>query len=334
MKTPNIVTGVKKEPFLGILHGPHGIGKTCFGMKMPNAIYITGEETGEYDITRFDKCESWEDFMSCLNYLRDSQHDYKSLVIDTLDSIESLLFKKILKDDPKHPSSMAVACGGYGKAFEKAMNMMYDVRDNYLSKLRAKGMHILILAHSSKNKVEDPLTQSSYDRYELKLHKNSKGVGVYTVFSEWVSVILFSNFEVYKTEDEKYAVGEGRRLLFTEPRPAFDAKNRFGFPYQMNLDWVEVATALKAYYEGKATTPKPAETETQKVAEQAAAIEPEPEPVQENAGANTVRANIQELLQRLSDSNLVQKVEKAVEKAGDDLNELDRIQGKLLKAVS
>lgn len=337
MKTPVIHRGRKVEPFLGILHGPHGIGKTCFGMKMPNVVYVTGEEIDEYDMARMDKCETWEDFLDQLTYLRDGQHDFKSVVIDTLDSIESLLHRKIVHEDGA--SSMAVACGGYGKAYEKAMNMMYDVRDEYLAPMRAKGMNILILAHSSKNKVEDPLTQSSYDKYELKLHKNSKGIGAYSVFSEWVSCILFCNFEVYRTDDKKYAVGEGRRLLYTEPRPAFDAKNRFGLPYQMNLDWDEVSAGIKAYYGVSNQPTKPEQPATEeRDHSQDVSHTGGPEVVSERMSADdqkaeVARSNIKELLVRIQNNNLVKSVTDQVKAAGNDLAKLETIQSKLLKAV-
>ena len=327
-----INTGRKIKPFLGILHGPHGIGKTCFGQKMPNHIYITGENVDEYDLTSFDKCINWQMVLDQLKYVRDSQHDFKSLVIDTLDSIESLLHKHILIQNG-NPDSMAVACGGYGKAYDKAMNMMIDMRDNYLTPIREKrGMNILILAHSSKNKVEDPLTQSSYDKFELKLHKNAKGIGCYTVFSEWVSCILFCNFEVYRTDDKKYAVGEGRRRLFTEPRPAFDAKNRFNLPYEMDLNWSDVADAIKKYY--GVDTPDSAQNKMEmEIQNKEVKTEtPNHQTVEVKAG-DTVRENIRALLVRLQDSELMNKIVEQVKEAGENLEKLGRIQAKLIKAV-
>jgi len=246
-----IQKGVSRKPINMILHGTHGIGKSTFGANANNPIFVTGEEIEEVDANKFPKCLSWDDFIGYIKFIRDDRHDYKTLVIDTLDSIESLLHKHIIKED--EAKDMATACGGFGKSYTLANQMFTELRDEYLSVIREKrNMNIIMLCHSTKNKVEDPLTMSSYDVFEMKLHKNSKGFGAYTIFSEWVSIIAFANFIVYRTEDKKtkkdYAIGDGERTLFCSPKPAYDAKNRFNFPDEMILNWQEMAGYVDLFY--------------------------------------------------------------------------------------
>lgn len=246
-----ISTGKKIKPITMVLHAEHGTGKTTFGTNAPNPIYIAGEEIEEIDAAKFPKVKSFREFLDRLTFIREGDHQFKTLVIDTLDSIESLLWKDIIEEEGA--KDMATAMGGYGRAYNYATQMMTAVRDEFLVPIREnKKMNIILLSHSTKVKVEDPLTQSSYDRFELKLHKNKQGLGAYTVFTDWVSIIAFAKFEVYKVTDKKtqkdFAVGDGKRVMYLTPKPAYDAKNRFNLPDQMDLKWSDLASGVKAYY--------------------------------------------------------------------------------------
>lgn len=246
-----ITTGRTRKPETMLIHGVHGIGKSTFGTKAPNPIYITGEEIEEVDASKFPKCKNWDDFLSYSKFIRDEDHDFKTLVIDTLDSIETLLHNHILKEDGA--DDMARAMGGYGKAYTLATQLFQNYRDEYLVPIREnKKMVIILLCHSTKNKFEDPLNQTSYDVFEMKLHKSGKGVGVYTVFSEWVSIIGFANFEVYtvkdKTSEKRYAVGDGERVLHCTPKPAYDAKNRYNLPEELPFEYPALMAEIDKFW--------------------------------------------------------------------------------------
>ena len=245
-----IQTGKKRKAVSLALHGVHGIGKTTFGTKVPHPIFISGEENEEIDSARFPKCRTWPEFLKYLEWVRDTRHPYKSLVIDTLDSIENLLWKHILDDD--RSDDMATARGGFGKGYTYATQKFTEMRDEYLVPIRERGINIILLCHSAKNKIEDPLTLATYDKQELKLYRNGKGMGTYTVISEWVTIILFANFVVHTVKDKnsakEYAVGEGERRMFTNPRPAYDAKNRYGLPHELPLEWNVVEEGIDRFY--------------------------------------------------------------------------------------
>ena len=301
-----ISTGKKIKPITMILHGVHGIGKTTFGTNAPKPIYITGEEIEEIDSAKFPKCTSWEDFTKYLTYIRDFNHDYKTLVIDTLDSIESLLWKHILKDDKS--DDMARAMGGYGKAYTLATQMFTEIRDGHLSAIKEKGINIILLCHSTKNKFEDPLTQTSYDIYEMKLHKNNKGSGAYPVFAEWVSIIAFANFEVFTVKDKKsdknFAIGDGERRMFCTPRPAYDAKNRYNLDDELPLEWSAIQDGVKKFF---ANTQNP-ETEI-------------------------LKKEVFELAEKIKDDNLKETTIKNLKSIGNDTVRLQKAKSYILNAI-
>lgn len=303
-----ITTGRSRKPINMLLHGVHGIGKSTFGTKAPNPIYVTGEEIEEIDAAKFPKCETFEDFLNYLKYLRDEEHEYKTLVVDTLDSIEALCWKKVLKEDGA--LDMARANGGFGKGYTYATELMMEMRDNYLVPIRdKKGMNIILLCHSTKNKFEDPLTQASYDVFEMKLHKNGKGVGCYTVFSEWVSIIAFANFEVFKVKDKStgkdYAVGEGERRMFTTPKPAYDAKNRFNLEEELPLEWSAILDGVNAFY---ANT--------------------------KNPEVESIKIELRELVSKMTDEKLKEKTIKNIQAVGDDLERLKKAKDYILGVLN
>ena len=156
MSLSNLVqTGSVQKPVNMLLHGVHKIGKTTFARTAPNPIFITGEEIEEVEEAKLPKCLDWNDVLKYAKMIRDEDHNYETLVIDTVDSFQDLLFKHIMKEDGA--SDMAVARGGYGKSYSYAKDQMIAFRDEYLVPIREKrNMNIILLCHSTKNKIENP----------------------------------------------------------------------------------------------------------------------------------------------------------------------------------
>ena len=103
-------------------------------------------------------------------------------------------------------------------------------------------MASILIAHSEIRKFEDPQGES-YDRFGPKLHAKANGV-----LCEWADEVLFATYKVFtKTQDEGFnrkrtvGVGSGQRVLYTNDRPAYIAKNRLGLPDEIELDWAAYA---------------------------------------------------------------------------------------------
>jgi hypothetical protein len=225
-----VIKGIVKKPFAGIIYGPPGVGKSTFCKHLPEPLFMGADELDELDCARLEKPSSFDEFVTQLKWVRDNPHGYKTLCVDTIDSIESLLHQKILDSDKKGPKSMAKAHGGYGAAYGMALTAMTEVRD-LLAEIRAKGLNIMLLCHCISKKVSDPVIGSDYDEYQLTLHEK-----VQNLFIDWVSVVLFLRHETIKNSEDKYAFGDGSRIAFFEKRPGFVAKNRYNLPAEMKVD--------------------------------------------------------------------------------------------------
>lgn len=224
-----VTKGKVKKPIAMILYGVHGIGKSTFATECEDPIFIGSEENDELEAARLPKIKTWPDLIAQLEWIKKSDH--KTVVIDTMDELETIAQNEILKKEPG--KTMATACGGYGKAGEVMERMFLAVRDS-LSYLRdEKGMNIVILCHHEKNKHEDPITLTTYDNYSTALHKKIK-----PIFEDWVSIIAFANDKLMKiknSNEKETVIGDGERVMYFESRPSHVAKNRFKLPEEIEF---------------------------------------------------------------------------------------------------
>ena len=82
----------------------------------------------------------------------------------------------------------------------------------------------------------------SYDRYELKLGKKTSSQTAPLV-KEWADMVLFANYKtlVMTTDNGKKKAQGGERVMYTNHRPAWDAKNRHGLPDEMPFHYAGIA---------------------------------------------------------------------------------------------
>jgi hypothetical protein len=107
-------------------------------------------------------------------------------------------------------------------------------------------MHVLLIGHAQIKSFQDPELPSAYDRYQLKINERAAAL-----VREAADAVLFARFEteLVKVNGSKpKARGEGNRIMYTESRPGWDAKNRFNLPFCMPLDWKSFGEAIRAFY--------------------------------------------------------------------------------------
>jgi hypothetical protein len=104
-------------------------------------------------------------------------------------------------------------------------------------------MGVVLVAHSQIKGFKNPEGED-FDRYEMKLHQKAGGL-----FKEWADAVLFANYETVAMKDGRKrvrGVDTGVRLVHTERRAAFDAKNRYGLPETLPLSWSDFDVAVTA----------------------------------------------------------------------------------------
>lgn len=253
MDLQSIIKGRLESPPRVLLYSPPKIGKTGWAAQIPGVLFIASEQgTEEYDVPRIPtitKCEGkgsghrcgWAMMRGWLETLRDDPHEYKALAFDTLDWLEAVLFSHLVATCPRGRNTIVEAHGGYGKAYEIAVEEWRKLASLLDVINRRRGMTIAVLAHSTTHTFKDP-TSSDYDQYRLKMHKNGAAF-----WMEWADAILFANFEQVKSLDTGEWTSTGKRVIYTSPHPqfAYVAGNRYGLPQTLDMAYADFTKALE-----------------------------------------------------------------------------------------
>ncbi len=257
-----VTRGGSIKPPRTVIYGTDKIGKTTFAAGAPNPVFIRAEDgEGLLDVAAFPKVTSYQDILDAVLALRDEPHEYKTLVLDSLDWVERHLWRHVCEQNRK----ANIEDFGYGKGYQyardewgKLLTLLDDLRTE-------RRMGIIGICHSEIKRFDSP-TSEPYDRYQLKLHKAASAL-----VAEWADVIGFAHFRVVIESTEvgfKKEVNRAEslgRALFLEEQPAFDAGNRFGLPSWIPLEYAHyrqaLATAIAAARPVPAAVPTPPPTE-------------------------------------------------------------------------
>lgn len=235
MALPELIKGKLERPTRVVLYGVEGVGKSSFAAKAPDPIFIATEDgTSQLEITRFPLAQDWNTLLSQVGLLLKENHEYKTLVLDSLDWAERLCIDHICSNKQIN----TITDLPYGNGFVEVLKQ-FERLQRGLDGLYKKGMHIVLIAHAQIKTFNNPESEN-YDRYQLKLYEK-----VASLFKQWCDCLLFANFETYVSEmgegfhKRHVAKSFGKRVLYTEHRAAFDAKNRYRLPPIMDLDTEE-----------------------------------------------------------------------------------------------
>jgi hypothetical protein len=227
-----------------VIYGPPKIGKSTFAAAAPNAVGILTEEgLDNIDVAAFPVAKTYEDIHAAIATLRNDQHEFQTVFVDSLDWLEPLILAKVCRDN----NVDNVEKIGYGKGYimaddlwRKTFEALDGLRDH-------RGMSVVCIAHEQINKVRNPTLAEDYDAYSLKLNKRAVAI-----ISEWADVIGFCAHEVMTRQvdsgfnnKETKAITTGQRKLHVNPHPAYVAGNRYGMA-DTALNWPAFQAGLTA----------------------------------------------------------------------------------------
>jgi hypothetical protein len=266
-----IATGARMKAPKVAIYGVGGIGKTTFAAGAPNPIFLFTEEgQGRLDVARFEPrpkdpvLKTWTEIIDCLTSLYSEAHDYGTVVLDSVDFAEPLLWRYVAE---KHKKA-DIEAFGYGKGYVYAVDEA-RILFQWLDALRNdRNMAVVLVAHSQTKKFESPDAET-YDRYQMRLQDR-----LAAFVHDWVDVLLFANYKTAVVKDDEghnrertRGVGLGERVIYTEERPAWWAKNRYGLPFELSLNWTAFQNAIVVPEPAKPATDNP-EKKTAKAAKE------------------------------------------------------------------
>lgn len=229
-----IESGLEKRPLKVVIYGAEGIGKSTFASQFPEPLFLDTEGgTSSLNIRRVKCGSSWEYLLSCVNEVIKDPSICKTLVIDTADWAESLCTKYVCE---KYRKSN-IEEFGFGKGYVYLQDEFSKLL-TALDKLIELGVNAVVTAHGKPRKFELPEEAGQFDRWEMKLTKQ-----VAPLLKEWCDMLLFCNYKTYvvTTENNTKKAQGGKRVVYTSHHACWDAKNRYGLPDELDLDFKGIA---------------------------------------------------------------------------------------------
>ena len=218
--------GTTPTPPRVFIYGGPGIGKSSVAAQSFKPVFLPTEDgLDQISCDAFPISRSYEEFKTHLTSLLTEDHPYRTVVIDTVDWLEPLIFNRVCAD--YHASAIEKVDGGYGKGFSYALAYWGELK-SLLQELRdTKRMAVIFISHATTKEIHDPET-GDMTQYIPKI--NAKAA---SFLMEWCDAVL------YLTRQHGAARGEdgGERVFRTAPSVHYYAKNRYNLPNELPLDW-------------------------------------------------------------------------------------------------
>ena len=255
-----IKSGRLKKPVKAVFYGLEGTGKSTLAAQTPNPLFFDTEGGTTYlDVNRVDQFPGWESLISMVEEVARDPDCCSTLVIDTADWAEQMAIKHICE---KYKQT-GLESFGFGKGYTYLAEEFTRLL-RACDKVLTSGKNVVIVAHARVRKQELPEEMGAFDHWELKLSKQCA-----PLLAEWPDLLLFISYKTYVsgTENSSKKASGGKRVMYATHHPCWDAKNRFGLPDEMELDFKHLAHLFNT------TTPAQAQPQTDYRAELAARME-------------------------------------------------------------
>ena len=234
------------------IEGEAGVGKSFFACSAPKPFVINTDDGIDEILLRIPdvmvadavpvgdneaNAKLYDSIINTLTELAKEKHDRKSIIIDSLDRLETLAHAKVCVE---HKLENGIEDLGYGKGFTYARGKIQRVLAglNYLRD--TKDMEPICVCHTQIRTINKP-TLEPYDVFTLKLHKNASAD-----IMEWSDAVLFMTFKmIIQKKDTGFgrkdsrAINTGERIILTSGSQGVDCKNRFGLPSEIPAEYSE-----------------------------------------------------------------------------------------------
>lgn len=245
----SIESGRSNRPRRVMVYGVHGIGKSTFGAMAPKPVFIQTEDgLANIETARFPLAESFDDILAAIMALYSDQHDFQTVVVDSADWLEQLIWKEVIRRRPttdRGRDITSIEDYGFAKGYTYALEPWREVLDGLNALRNERGMMVILIAHAKIERFENPETDA-YDRYSPRLNKHASAL-----IQEWCDEVLFATYKVHTKQTEEgfdktrtRGIGTGDRIIRTTERPAHMAKNRLSLPEEMPLNFAAYAEHL------------------------------------------------------------------------------------------
>ena len=244
----------ERGPLVSTIVGEPGTGKTSLAATFPKPFMIRtqGERVPDDSPAKpksIGITDTSEKLFEQLKALIHDQHDYQTLIVDTVTGLEGMFAAEVLASDPK-ARGLSSALGGYGAGRDAVAAGHMRVRKAVEILRQKRGMNTVFLAHADIQDIDLP-DMDPFSKYSLRLHK--KSMKSYVDDVDLVGFLKQATILTGEGENKK-ARTTGDIVLVTYLTPSSVAKNRLGIRDDIEVKHGE--NPLAGYVQGGSAVKK------------------------------------------------------------------------------
>lgn len=216
-----------QRPIIATFFGEGGMGKSTLAAMFPKPVFIRTEDgtaslAGNDEVMLFPLVSSSQEVLDQIEALATQEHDFKTLVLDSITQLATMIEHEIVAADPK-AKSINQAGGGYGAGYNTAAEKHRQVREWAGALAYERGMNVVFIGHADTETLDLP-DFDPFARYTVRMHK--KSLPHYTDNVDLVGLIRLKTY-VRGDGDKKRAISTGDREIICFPQASSVTKNRF-----------------------------------------------------------------------------------------------------------
>ncbi|MBZ0270552.1 AAA family ATPase [bacterium] len=193
-----------------MIYGPPKIGKSTLASEFPKALFLATEEGLAHVEVFQTQIDSWARFKAACAELAEGKHDFRTVVIDTIDNLYRMCADAVCAENKvKHVGDIP----GFGKGYALVNNEFHRV----LTALSRLPYGLILVSHSKQTDVETPT--GSHTKTVSTLPESARRVAM-----GLVDMILYCTQIAVEIDGEK----QERRAILTKPARGHEAGDRTG----------------------------------------------------------------------------------------------------------
>ena len=261
MTLPTNKTAPKKDiqDFVTLIYGPPKIGKSTFCAGADGALFLSTEPGLNFLEVYQTEILTWKEFLEACGEIRGSKHEFRTIVIDTIDNLYKMCAEYVLgKHNVDHQSDLE---------FGKGWDLVNTELMRRLNALALLPYGLMMVSHAQDKEVK---ARTGKERRIAPTLPNSAAKHILSL----ADFILYA--ETVEATDEQGHITGYERVLHSQPTTIYEAGNRSQCKLAdpLPLDYAVFTAALSAAMNPAASVE--AKLAPQKPTETAAATDKEP----------------------------------------------------------
>jgi hypothetical protein len=234
--------GERKPPRF-VIYGAPKVGKSTLAADMPEPLFIPTEDGIDgLSVARTPRPSTWSELLSTVKDVVSEKHTFQSLVLDTVTGAADLCAQHVCKEIFGGQWGDK-GFGSYGKGWA-ATSEEFRALLALLDQVRAKGMIIMLLAHTGVLSVKNP-DGSDYTKWSIEADRK-----IVARITAWADIIGRADFQHSITKERGESRGKvvstDTRIISFSGSMAADGGARVGYelPPELPLSWSAIAEHL------------------------------------------------------------------------------------------